>query len=114
MNNKLNELHNNCEDKETLVTYLMFRDSPHVTLIDMVEEEGEEMVQVGFMHYNDDMIAIFQTGKDVGEVMKAGTTLNDFGGYEHYGLITREKLFTLLQSIPHIDNHLFEVGELSS
>lgn len=110
MNNKLNELYNNCTDKETLVTYLMFRDSPHITLIDMVEEEGEEMVQVGFNHYSDDMLAYFVTGRDVGELMIAGTTLNDFGGYTPYGLITREKLFILLESLPHINNYLFEVG----
>ena len=114
MNNKLNELYNNCTKRETLVTYLMFRDNPHVTLIDMVEEEGEEMVQVGFNHYNDDMLTYFVTGKDVGEVMIAGTTLNDFGGYTPYGFITREKLFTLLDKLPHIGKFLFEVGELAS
>lgn len=114
MNQEIVELHNGCEDKETLVTYLMFNENPHVHSIEMVEEDDEEMVHLGFSHYTDDMIAYFVTGKDVGEVHIAGTTLNDFGGYTLYGLITREKLFTLLESIPHIDNYLFDVGEMVS
>lgn len=110
------EFKNGCTEKETLVTYSMFCDNPHVTLIEMVQDEDtlEEMVQLGFMHYSDDMIVIFQTGVDVGEVMIMGTGLNDFGGYEHYGMITREKLHELLESLPHIDKYLFETGELNS
>ena len=108
------EFANGCTQEETLVTYSMFCDNPHIILIDMFEEEGEESVVLYFKHYGEEMMVSFFTGTDVGEVYTPDGTLENFGQYLPYGQITREKLFELLESLPHIDKFLFEVGSYSS
>jgi len=100
---------NGCVLPETMVIYSKFHNNPHVHLLQMSSEDsGLELVSVGFMHYEKDLMVHFSSESDVGEVWELHEGLGEQSGYVPYGMIEVDQLEDLLGRLPHIDHFLFK------
>ena len=102
----MKDFYNGCSDPRTLELYRKFENNPHCHTFQMTRsEDAQETLFIGFYHYKDDFTAKFNTSTGVAELF-IYVKWEDECNMEYYGIITSDKLLSLLDSIPHVVNFL--------
>jgi hypothetical protein len=106
------EFYNGCEKQETLDLMNMFYDNPHCGsfMMSKCDECGDEYVYIGFTHYADEFDVKFNSETKVGELY-INYKVEDKWETDYYGVITVDKLLTLLNKLPHITDFMEDETE---
>lgn len=101
------KFYNGCSKPETLELFNMFHGNPHCHTFGMkkCDDCEDESVYIGFTHYEEDFLVQFNSVTKVGEVL-LNYKFEDEWESEYYGIITADKLLSLLKKLPHIADFL--------